>query len=527
MTNRTHWILVALLLGLLGWTGAAVSSARQLTGAENQNAQVAVEGADGEVRAGDYSLKFAGVDTSGWPSVRLDFSVLNRASQPINTLRSTDITATHDGQAVPLDPADLVLKRGGPASVFLVLDGSLSMKNPGTGISKLGAARGAMITFVDRMSERDRAGFAVFAESLTVLVPLTNDKTALVDALSTFMPEPATGQNTRLYDAVEQAIAEAKKAGISNVVLMSDGWEDTPESRQLMKDPAQWAVYKHGREQSLADLSRRSGVRVFTVALGDKDGKGLAFVDYEALVNISKGTDGGSCSYVDLPDLDRRAHGDLDLYRKLFLDALAEVFANIGQSVRYDYSLTLRLGDAAVRDDREHVINLDFAIAAERLPAVVTYTWKGTGEEGVPTVTSRRVLPGILIATPAATATRPNLAAIFFVLLTVLSVLTVVPVLGRRLLVRSEGAAARSSIVSVAPRSSYVGAECPNERSGLGGGFLIKPGDVIVVCPKCQSPHHIGCWRLNHDTCWNRACEHETKIPDELVKTYELEEASS
>jgi hypothetical protein len=377
------------------------------------------------------------------------------------------------------------------------------------------------------MDARDKAAFAVFAEDLTVVVPATSDKATLIDALETFNPDPANAQNTRLYDGVERAINSAKSAGVRNVVLMSDGWEDTSESRELIKDQSKWAAYKQDREQRIADLSRRTGVRVFTVALGDKDGTGLAFVDFEALESISKGTDGGTCSYVDLPDITAKAKGDLDAYRRLFRETLANVFANIGQSVRYDYSLNLRLGDAAVRDDREHLINLDFTIGAERLPAVITYTWKGTAADDVPAVTSRRVLPGILISTPAASATRPRLAAIFVVMLVVLSLMAGVPALGRRLLVKSDEAEARKSIVSVAPRSKFVGAECPNERVGLGGGFLIKPGDVIVVCGACGSAHHIGCWHMNRDTCWNRACEHETKISAEIAKTYELEEALS
>ncbi len=524
MNNWSKRVLAALSLAIVVSVGSVRAFQRQEAESTSPDGEVAVEGADGEVRAGNYSLKLAGVDTSAWPAVRLDFSVVNRANEPIDSLRATDVAAAHDGSPVA---TELVLKRGGPANVFLVLDGSLSMKNRGPSISKLGAARGALITFIEQMGPKDRAGFAVFADELTVLVPVTSDKTALIDAVATFMPEAATAQNTRLYRAVELAVEEARKGGVRNVVLMSDGWEDTAESRELMKNPPRWTEYKAQREQAVADVSRRAGVRVFTIALGDRNGTGLAFVDYEALDRISKGTDGGTCSYVDLPELERKAQGDVDAYRRLFLQSLASVFSSIGQSVRYDYSLTLLLGDAAVRDDREHLINLDFTVGAERLPAVVTYTWKGAGADDVPAVTSRRALPGMLISTPAASATRPRLAAIFLVLLVVLSVMAGVPAVGRRLLVRSGEAEARKVIVSVAPRSPLVGSECPNERAGLGGGFLIKPGDVVVVCGACGSPHHIGCWHMNRDTCWNRACEHETKIPDELARTYELEEATS
>ena len=35
---------------------------------------------------------------------------------------------------------------------------------------------------------------------------------------------------------VDETIAEARRAGVGNVVLMSDGWEDTPESRDRLID---------------------------------------------------------------------------------------------------------------------------------------------------------------------------------------------------------------------------------------------------------------------------------------------------
>lgn len=525
VTRKMKWRLVACaLLALMILAGPAGGTGLQDATPGSADDQVAVEGADGEVRAGTYSLKLAGVDTSAWPSLRLDFSVLNRADEPINTLRESDISVTHDGTPVS---TQLVLKRGGPASVFLVLDGSLSMMNRGTGISKLGAARGALLTFVEKMGPKDRAGFAVFSDGLRVLVPVTSDRNVLIDSISTFVPEPGSGQNTRLYDSVEQAVQEAKRGGVQNVVLMSDGWEDTAESRALQKEPLKWAEYKTAREKAVADVSRRLGVRVFTIALGDRAGTGLSFVDYEALDRISKGTDGGTCNYIDLPELKRRSGGDLDAYRRLFLTALSDVFSSIGQSVRYDYSLNLLLGETAVRDEKEHLINLEFTIANERLPAVVTYTWKGAAEGDVPTVTSRRALAGVLISTPAPEATRPRLVAVFLGIFVVLAVMGAVPAVGRRLLARSGEASARKSVVTVSPRSKYVGTECPNERDGLGGGFLIKPGDVIVVCEKCGAQHHLGCWHLNRDTCWNRACEHETRLPVELLRDSGLEETQS
>jgi hypothetical protein len=505
--------IVMLLLAVAPGAGAEDGAAPRL----------AIDGADGEVRAGDHSLKIAGVDTSAWPALRIDFSIANRAEAPFDALRASNVAARHDGAEIPVGEGDLVLQRGGPTSVLLMLDGSLSMKSGGPGISKLGAARGALLTFVEKMGPKDRAAFGVFAESTRLLVPFTSDKKALTDAIATFMPNPAESRYTRLYDGVEWSIREASRAGVRNVVLMSDGWEDTPESRELMKDAPAWAARKAEREAKLAELSRGTGVRVFTIALGDRQGTGLAYVDHQALTNVSKGSDGGTSDYVDLPELDRKAKGDLEAYKRLFLETLGAVFAGIGGRMRYDYSLTLRLPDGP-RDDRDHVVDMEFVVGKERLPAVVTYTWRGTAIDA-PVVTSRRVLPGILISTPAAEATRPRLTVVFAFLLALLGALAAAGRLGR-LIHRRTDTRAGASVVSVSPRSALVGRECPNERDGFGGTFAIKAGDAVVVCDGCGTAHHAGCWHMNRDTCWNRACEHEAAISPDVARRYEIDEVT-
>jgi Mg-chelatase subunit ChlD len=484
---------------------------------------ISVEGIDGEIRAGDYALKIVGLDTSTWPDVRLDFSVVNRANASFNGLTAAGIRAVHDGKPLTIRDEDLRLKRGGPADVLLMIDGSGSMKSRGVGISKLGAARGALLTFVDQLGPEDRAAFGFFDESPSVVVGLTRDKAALKEAIATFTPRREEGRFTRLYDAVDFALEQARLNRIANVVIMSDGWEDSPVSQQLAGSPEELAVFKTQREQQVVERSRRAGVRIFTIAIGDKNGKGLAFVDYDALAHMSQGSDGGTVDYIDLPELEQKAKGNIEEYKKLFLESLRGVFDRIGRSMHYDYSLTLHLEDAP-KDDAEHLINIDFTVEQERLPGVLAYTWKGTaGGDAVPIVTESRALPGVLIAQPREAATRPRLAVIFFALLVVLLALALVPVLIGFVATSGAVSRLRKAIVTVGGRSPLAGRECPNERDGLGGQYLIKAGDVVVVCPACNTPHHLGCWQLNRDVCWNRACEHNEPIPDEVARRYQID----
>jgi hypothetical protein len=238
---------------------------------------------------------------------------------------------------------------------------------------------------------------------------------------------------------------------------------------------------------------------------------------------MSQGTDGGTIDYIDIPELERKAQGNVEEYKRLFLEALHNVFGRIGRSMHYDYSLTLRLGDRP-KDDREHVINVDFTIGQEQLPAVLSYTWRGAvGPDAVPVVTGKRALPGVFIAQPRKEATRPRLVVIFVGLLLPLLAMALAPLaIG---MIASGGAASRlrKAIVTVGGRSPLVGKECPNERDGLGGQYLIKPGDVVVVCPQCNTPHHLACWHLNRDVCWNRACEHEEAIPEDVARRYQID----
>lgn len=108
MNNWSKRVLAALSLAIGVSVGSVHAFERQEAESTSPDGEVAVEGADGEVRAGNYSLKLAGVDTSAWPAVRLDFSVVNRANEPIDSLRATDVAAAHDGSPVA---TELVLKR--------------------------------------------------------------------------------------------------------------------------------------------------------------------------------------------------------------------------------------------------------------------------------------------------------------------------------------------------------------------------------------------------------------------------------
>jgi Mg-chelatase subunit ChlD len=74
----------------------------------------------------------------------------------------------------------------------------------------------------------------------------------------------------------------------------------------------------------------------------------------------------------------------------------------------------------------------------------------------------------------------------------------------------------RRHMVQVTPGSTYIGRKDLNDSPDR--GFMV--GDVLVVCPVSETPHHVQCWRYNkcrcfHDNSARQICYHRT-LPDWL-----------
>lgn len=150
------------------------------------------------------------------------------------------------------------------ATVVLVVDVSVSMNAVDVAPSRLEAARKAITSFVDRVPSQVRIGLVAFSDDPVVLASPTTDRDqirAAVDALS-------PGYGTAIGDAVARGADLARlstgeggattgsptKAGA--LVLLSDG----AQTRGVL-DPLQGA-----------DVARRAGIPVHTIALGTLEG---------------------------------------------------------------------------------------------------------------------------------------------------------------------------------------------------------------------------------------------------------------
>jgi Ca-activated chloride channel family protein len=149
------------------------------------------------------------------------------------------------------------------ATIVLLVDVSGSMRANDVKPTRLGAAQSAMGIFADKVPKGVKIGLVSFSSSADLLVIPTTDRTLLHEGVDLLVPEAGTAIGDGLGEAVQvakTALAGAPKGKDGKlpgaIVLLSDG----AQTRGVLS-PLQGAA-----------LARNAGLRVFTVALGTKNG---------------------------------------------------------------------------------------------------------------------------------------------------------------------------------------------------------------------------------------------------------------
>lgn len=472
----------------------------------------------GDVNHEGYSLKPVGLALDEWPNLRFDFSIERGDYSNFKNLSSSDVQAKIDEKSIEVKDGDLRLNDTKGSAVLVLLDGSGSMA--GFGVDKLRAAKEGLKLFVDSIGPKDRVGLMVFDEEVRLVIPPNSDREALKRDIDAFQIRKDRSRFTRLYQAVESGIKEANNSQIKNLLIISDGREDTPETRSLA--PGALDKFKQTREHEITELSRKNDIRVFTVAIGDEHGKGLAFVDRASLTNISKGANGGEGAYIEL----RENSGTLALQQDYLRSRLDQTLAQLRQSFGYSYSLTLRPNELQQSGANEHKLWLAFTVGdSPRVQLPVEYTYALT-TAGTPVVTGMRKQPAIFIQSAPKTVNWRQLSLIYLALLSAFLVLATIPAAIRRLIGGGQALRLHKAITRVTSNSPLVGSVCPNEGTASGRLYLIKEGDIVLVCPNpdCKTPHHLSCWRFNEHHCMQRNCELEMIVPPNVLEKYGLME---
>jgi Ca-activated chloride channel family protein len=149
------------------------------------------------------------------------------------------------------------------ATVVLLVDVSGSMRADDVKPTRLDAAANAMSAFVDRLPKQVRAGLISFSSGPNILVPPTTDRSLMHEGIELLTPEGGTAIGDGLGVAVQTV-----KAAVGDAPRNKQG--KIPGAIVLLSDGAQ----TRGTLTPLqgADLAKRAGIRVFTVALGTNHG---------------------------------------------------------------------------------------------------------------------------------------------------------------------------------------------------------------------------------------------------------------
>ena len=470
-----------------------------------------------EVNKEGYSLKPTGVATNEWPNVRIDFSIERADHTIFKNLTTADVAAKVNDAGITVREGDLKMTESQDPGLLVLLDGSGSME--ATGVDKFKAAKQGLKTLVDRLDAHQRVGLIVFDEEQRLIVSPTSDKEKVKQEIDKLTIRRDKSGFTRLYDAVDYGLKQATNQ-VKNLLIISDGWEDTPETRSL--SPQELQNFKRKREEELTNYSRKEDIRVFTIAIGNEHGEGLTYVDRPALDNLSKGANGGSAAYIELtPELGANAWQESYL-----LGRLQQTLNDLRQSFRYSYSLTLRIDQPVQRSAAEQKLWVGFTVGENpriQLPIECTYALPASGE-GVPVIKTVKLQPAIFIQSASRDVKWQQLLFIYLALLSTLAILSCLPAVGKTLLRGTESLRLNKAVVTVDDKSPLIGVACPNEGTAAGRAYLIKEGDVVVVCPngKCRTPHHLSCWAFNEHRCMQRNCETVMVIPDAVLERYGL-----
>lgn len=199
--------------------------------------------------------------------------------------------------------------------IVLALDISGSMNAKDFSPSRFAAAKDVAAKFVNHR-EHDNMGLVVFAGESLSLMPLTNDRGALINAIDNIQMGDLT-DGTAIGDGLVSAINRivSGKAKSKSIILLTDGTNnagDVPPS-------------------TAAQIARQKGIRVYTIGVGTNgsikipDPYGFSSttietkIDEESLREIAESTNGKYFRAKDEKVL-RKVFDEIDKLEKSILD---------------------------------------------------------------------------------------------------------------------------------------------------------------------------------------------------------------
>lgn len=278
------------------------------------------------------------VDLSRLPEIHLYFTITDDRGGSVIGLTDREIAVVCDGAVQPVASLQSAIKDGESMAAALLFDRSGSMT---TAVDR---TKEAAAGFIHRLSVDDQIAVVSFDHTIKVDLPLTVDKGAGASAVRAIVP----GENTALYDAVHEGLAQLRGASTKRlaVIILSDGVDTRSRTT---------------REEAVAE-AKAQGVALFTIGLGDK-------VNEAALQELAGATGGRFLAAARPEDL-------LALYQ------------TIGEQLQNQYHLIFR--PAFGRDEAWHKLEIRFTPPAGGAPASARREFIASLGPGV----SRKTLAG-------------------------------------------------------------------------------------------------------------------------------------
>jgi Ca-activated chloride channel family protein len=185
-----------------------------------------------------------GIFRSGSALVALNVTVQDRGAKYVAGLQSDDFAVYEDGvkQQVQFFEASAV-----PLDLIVLIDTSSSMGD------KISTVHDAASGFLKTLRDGDRGAVVGFADSVSVLQPLTSDKALLERAVRGTSAKGSTSLNNAIYISLKQFAQPVGAGDVRRqaIVVLSDG-ADTSSLVSF---------------DDVLGLARKTGVNIYTVAL--------------------------------------------------------------------------------------------------------------------------------------------------------------------------------------------------------------------------------------------------------------------
>jgi hypothetical protein len=389
-------------------------------------------------------------------------------------------------------------------------------------VRKLQAAKDALHYFVSNLSFDEQAAIYTFDEKQKQDVQLTNNRDDLNSAIDRIeVSDSATKMRTSLYISIKYALEEAKKNGIRHLVVLTDGKEDTKKSRDAYAEGS-LPELKAGEEESIGKKAREYGIPIHTIAIGDpsipveySNDRSEEAVDTETLKQISSKANNGLSRFINIPQLGAGKDP------KTFLtDELKDVLMEIKKRAKYNYVQTIVLPDLPEGAGR-FLLTVTIEKDRKYIPFTAEYDVFWNKGSGPPISILQRVgRQGLINPKPPIEWSR--LTQIYFALFLPLALLALLPSVYGRIALAHEMRRMDHAIEVIRRDSPLQGKQCPNEMGAAGHRYLFREGDTVLICPRCNTAHHLSCWEYNQHSCMNRVCDYQFSIPERLLDKYRV-----